>query len=95
MKTDERLRELARSEKEAFEVPQAMHDMVEDTLAELPEAQPVRRPRYWKIPATIAAAFLAVSTRASKALGSAMASSDRALRFSSMPACFRPYMNQL
>ena len=41
------------------------------------------------------AAFLAVSTRVSKALGSAMAISDRALRFISMPACFRPYMNQL
>ena len=41
------------------------------------------------------AAFLAVSTRVWKALGSAMAISDRALRFISMPACFRPYMNQL
>ena len=41
------------------------------------------------------AAFLAVSTREAKAVASAMASSDRALRFISMPACFRPYMNQL
>ncbi|MBO7689662.1 MAG: DUF3298 domain-containing protein [Clostridia bacterium] len=60
MKNDERLRELAQKEKETFEVPKTLTDMVEDTLAELPEAQPVRRPRYWKIPATIAAAFLAV-----------------------------------
>ncbi len=40
-------------------------------------------------------AFLAVSTRASKASLSAIASSDRALRFISMPALDRPYMKRL
>ena len=39
-------------------------------------------------------AFLAVSTRTLNASGSAMASSDRALRFISMPDCFRPYMKR-
>ena len=53
-----------------------------------------RSDAYWAFLASLAA-FLAVSTRVPKALGSAMAISDRALRFISMPACFRPYMNQL
>ena len=37
-------------------------------------------------------AFLTVSTRAAKLLGSLMAISDSILRFSSMPAFFRPAM---
>ena len=49
---------------------------------------------YWAFLASLAA-FLAVSTREAKAVASAIASSERALRFISMPACFRPYMNQL
>ena len=39
-------------------------------------------------------AFFAVSTRILNASGSVMASSDRALRFISMPDFFRPYMKR-
>ena len=39
-------------------------------------------------------AFLAVSTRAANAVGSAMAISDRALRFRSILAFFRPFMKR-
>ena len=40
-------------------------------------------------------AALAFSTRAVKAAGSAIAISDSILRFSSMPAFFRPFMKRL
>ena len=39
-------------------------------------------------------AFFTVSTRAAKLLGSLMAISDSILRFSSMPAFFRPAMKE-
>ena len=39
-------------------------------------------------------AFFAVSTRTANASGSEMASSERALRFISMPAFFRPFMKR-
>lgn len=60
MKTDERLRELAQKEKEAFELPEAFTNAVEDVLDTLPETASKKQRRTWKIPATIAAAFLAL-----------------------------------
>ena len=64
---DETLRKLAEEERASLEVPDRVRDAVEETLASLPETpeenkvvELPKKKRYWKIPATIAAAFLAV-----------------------------------
>lgn len=64
---DDTLRKLAQEERASLEVPDRVRNGVEETLASLPEtaddskvvALPKKK-RYWKIPATIAAAFMAV-----------------------------------
>lgn len=64
---DDTLRRMAQEERAKAGVPDHVRSAVEETLASLPETpeQPKvtelpKRRRYWKIPATIAAAFLAV-----------------------------------
>ena len=64
---DDTLRRMAQEERAEAGVPDHVRSAVEETLASLPETpeQPKvtelpKRRRYWKIPATIAAAFLAV-----------------------------------
>lgn len=64
---DETLRKMAHEERASLDVPDRVRDAVEETLASLPEtpendkvvALPKKK-RHWKIPATIAAAFLAL-----------------------------------
>ncbi len=63
---DDTLRRMAQEERAEAGVPDHVRSAVEETLASLPETpeQPKvtelpKRRRYWKIPATIAAAFLA------------------------------------
>ena len=64
---DDTLRRMAQEERARAGVPDHVRSAVEETLASLPETpeQPQvielpKKRRYWKIPATIAAAFLAI-----------------------------------
>lgn len=64
---DEFIRQLAHEERSEAEVPVVVHSAVEETLSslsELPEKTAIvpmkQKRRYWKLPATIAAAFLAI-----------------------------------
>lgn len=65
-RNDDTLRRMAKEERAQAGVPDHVRTAVEETLASLPEtpdtnvvAMPKRK-RYWKIPATVAAAFLAI-----------------------------------
>ena len=65
-RNDDTLRRMANEERAQAGVPDHVRTAVEETLASLPEtpdtnvvAMPKRK-RYWKIPATVAAAFLAI-----------------------------------
>lgn len=65
-RNDDTLRRMAKEERARAGVPDHVRTAVEETLASLPEtpdtnvvAMPKRK-RYWKIPATVAAAFLAI-----------------------------------
>lgn len=65
-RNDDTLRRMAKEERAQAGVPDYVRTAVEETLASLPEtpdtnvvAMPKRK-RYWKIPATVAAAFLAI-----------------------------------
>ena len=63
---DDMLRRMANEERKQAGVPDHVRAAVEETLASLPETPETnvvsmpQRKRYWKIPATIAAAFLAI-----------------------------------
>ena len=63
---DDMLRRMANEERTQAGVPDHVRAAVEETLASLPETPETnvvsmpQRKRYWKIPATIAAAFLAI-----------------------------------
>ena len=64
---DDTLRRMAEEERGQARVPDHVRSAVEETLASLPETpeepkvtELPKRKRYWKIPATIAAAFVAV-----------------------------------
>ncbi len=63
---DDMLRRMANEERKQAGVPDHVRAAVEETLATLPETPETnvvsmpQRKRYWKIPATIAAAFLAI-----------------------------------
>ena len=65
-RNDDMLRKLAQEERARVEVPDHVRSAVEETLASLPETpasnvvEMPKRTRHWKIPATIAAAFLAI-----------------------------------
>ncbi|MBQ8925646.1 MAG: DUF3298 domain-containing protein [Clostridia bacterium] len=64
-RNDETIRRMAREEKARAVVPDHVRSAVEETLASLPETPETKvlempKRRHWKLPATIAAAFLAL-----------------------------------